>query len=62
MMEYRMEIDASELAHLIRASNGRPVPAAFGPGYLGLKTDQAPWAVPIINELRGVTVSNGGGI
>ncbi len=59
-----IKITSDELARLIRASakHGN-VYTTLGTGGVGmLDAEKTPWAVPLIQEWRGVTVSNGAGI
>lgn len=53
---------SDEMASLIRASNGRAVPARFGTGGAALIAGEASWALPILAEWRGVSFADGAGI
>lgn len=62
------ELSTEELAHLIGESVGRtPVSCEFGYGGTRLKRNkdgeiETAWAVPILEELRGMTFNAGSGI
>lgn len=52
-----------ETAKLIRASIGKsPLSMAFGSGGVALQGDEAPWAVALLREWRGVDFTQGAGI
>ena len=51
-----------EMARLIRMSDGRVVPARFGTGGAALVAGEAPWALPLLAEWRGLAFTDGAGI
>ncbi|RWI35529.1 hypothetical protein [Mesorhizobium sp.] len=55
-------LNEGEISELIRNSNGRPLPMSFGTGGVALQAANAPWAVKLLLEWRGVTFSDGAGI
>ena len=54
-------IDEHEIAELIRAAVSRPLALSFG-SHVWLNAQKSPWAVPILEKLRGITVEEGAGI
>lgn len=59
-----LPLRAQETALLIRASRntGEPVALAYGTGGAALIVEDAPWAVPLLDEWRGHAFADGGGI
>jgi len=55
-------VDELETASLMRVSNGRNLPFAFGTGGVALIWREAQWAVPLLAEWRGITFADGAGI
>jgi hypothetical protein len=53
---------STEMSRLIRASEGRVVPARFGTGGAALIANEAAWALPLLADWRGLSFSNGAGI
>jgi hypothetical protein len=52
-----------ELAQLTRAAiKGRALVVAFGHGGVALRPEQSPWAMPLLDEWRGLTFVDGAGI
>ncbi len=55
-------LSESETASLIRESVSKILPLAFGSRGVALKADEAPWALPLLAQWRGITFTDGGGI
>jgi hypothetical protein len=51
-----------EMGALIRVSDGKLVPCAFGTGGAALIAAEARWALPILAEWRGIAFNDGAGI
>lgn len=51
-----------EMGNLIRASEGRVVPARFGTGGAALIAKDAAWALPLLAQWRGIAFADGAGI
>ncbi|HSV29062.1 MAG TPA: hypothetical protein VLL76_05870 [Candidatus Omnitrophota bacterium] len=64
-MRRLIHLSEAELADLMREARselGRTLPLTFGLTGVALIADAAPWAVPMLDQWRGVTVADGGGI
>jgi len=61
--ERLIPLKESELAQLIRlAEGGLCLAIAFGTGGAALQANKSPWAVPHLEQWRGITVNDGAGI
>lgn len=56
-----VEVTEREMAELIRASAGRPLRFAFGPGRTWLK-DHDEESLALLERWRGISFENGAGI
>lgn len=62
MTPRRIPLTEAEAADLMSRAVDNPIVLQFGPSGVFLDTVKSSWAVPLLMEWRGETVSNGGGI